>query len=163
MYQQSTIFDAIAANSRKKMKVHYSSKSNEWGTPQEFFDKLNHEFAFTIDVAATPENAKCPRFYTADDNGLTQDWAGERVWVNPPYGRDIGKWIKKAATEKSEITVMLIPARTDTKAWHEYIFGKAEIRFIQGRLAFICGADQQRGNAPFPSAIIIFRNGDGNA
>lgn len=118
------------------MSVHFSSKTNEWATPQEFFDRLDAEFNFTLDAAATLENAKCSRFFTEKDNGLIQSWKGERVFCNPPYGREIGKWIEKAALEPSELTVMLIPARTDTKAWHRWIFGKAEIRFIPGRLKF---------------------------
>lgn len=149
--------------------VHFSSKSNEWSTPQDFFDRLNDEFDFTIDVAATPENAKCRRFYTLTDNALEKSWQGERVWVNPPYGREIGKWIEKAATELSEVTVMLIPARTDTKAWHQWIFGKAEVRFVPGRLRFgggyckctvsKCGCyiPQKPKDAPFPVAVVIFR------
>lgn len=137
-----------------KLDVHFLSQSNEWATPQDFFDRLNEEFRFTLDAAATPENAKCDRFFTVNDNGLTQSWKGERVWLNPPYGREIGKWIEKASTEPSELTVMLIPARTDTKAWHEHIFGKAEIRFVRGRLKFGGG----QANAPFPSAVIVFKN-----
>lgn len=134
--------------------VHFTSKSNEWSTPQDFFDRLNAEFDFTLDAAATAENAKCDRFFTWHDNGLAQSWKGERVWLNPPYGRDLGRWIEKAAYEPSEVTVMLIPARTDTKAWHQHVFGRAEIRFIEGRLKFGGGG----ANAPFPSAVIIFRN-----
>jgi phage N-6-adenine-methyltransferase len=136
--------------------VHFSSKSVEWETPQDFFDRLNEEFAFTLDAAASVENAKCSKFYSIRDNGLVKSFAGERVWINPPYGRHIQKWIEKAATEPSEITVMLIPARTDTKAWHKYIFPKAEIRFIEGRLKF--GGHQW--NAPFPCAVVIFRNNE---
>lgn len=122
------------------MSVHFSSATNEWHTPRDFFDRLNDEFGFTLDAAASVENALCDRFYTIDDDGLNQSWKGERVWCNPPYGREIGKWIAKAAVEPSEVTVMLIPARTDTKAWHQYIFGKAEIRFVRGRLKFSGGA-----------------------
>lgn len=137
------------------MSVHFTTKSNEWATPQEFFDKLNEEFNFTLDAAATPENAKCDRYFTYIQNGLAQSWGGERVWVNPPYGPDLGKWIEKAATEPSEVTVMLIPARTDTRAWHNWIFGNAEVRFIKGRLKF----GNAETSAPFPSAIVVFRKG----
>lgn len=133
--------------------VHFSSKSNEWATPQDFFDRLNEEFHFTLDAAASHENRKLDRYITEDEDGLQSNWKNERVWLNPPYGRQIGKWIEKAATEPSEITVMLIPARTDTKAWHEHIFGKAEVRFIEGRLKFNGIKD-----APFPCAVVIFRN-----
>jgi site-specific DNA-methyltransferase (adenine-specific) len=132
--------------------VHYSSDKHDWETPQEFFDALNTEFHFTLDAAASAENAKCEKFYTYRENGLAQSWAG-RVWINPPYGSDISRWIQKAATEPSEVTVMLIPARTDTKAWHNFIFNNAEIRFVKGRLKF----GNAEANAPFPSAVVIFR------
>src|SRR5690349_10782386 len=113
--------------------VHFSSQTNEWETPQDFFDLLNAEFDFTLDAAATADNAKCPTYFTEADDGLAQDWTG-RVWCNPPYGRGIGNWIKKAAISKAELVVMLIPARTDTKAWHRWIFGndRAEVRFVPG-------------------------------
>lgn len=136
-------------------EVLTSSRSNEWETPQDFFDKLNREFHFTLDSAATSENAKCQKFYTAEDDGITQDWSGERVFCNPPYGRKISRWVEKAYSEsqKGALVVMLIPARTDTQYWHSYIFGKAEIRFIRGRLKFSGCKD----SAPFPSAVVIFR------
>lgn len=137
--------------------VHYSSATVEWETPQDFFDKLNEEFHFTLDAAASDENHKCDRYFTIRDNGLAKSFEGERVWINPPYGRHITRWIEKAATEPSELTVMLIPARTDTKAWHSYIFGNAEIRFVKGRLKF----GGHKNSAPFPCAVVIFRNGDG--
>lgn len=136
------------------MNVHFQSNSNEWSTPQELFGKLNKEFGFTLDAAASDANAKCENYFTQQDNGLIQSWNNHRVFCNPPYGREIGKWIAKAATEQNELTVMLIPARTDTKAWHKFIFGNAEIRFIEGRLKF----NDHKNHAPFPSAIVIFRN-----
>ena len=133
------------------LKVMFSSKSDQWATPQDLFDELNAEFGFMYDVCALPENAKCDKYYTPDINGLDQEWSGV-CWCNPPYGRDIGKWVQKAAT--SEVTVvMLLPARTDTKWFHEYIYNKAEIRFIRGRIKF--GGAQN--SAPFPSMIVIFR------
>mgnify|MGYP001239103321 FL=1 len=103
------------------MHVHYSSKTDNWATPQSFFDRLNAEFDFTLDPCADKDNAKCSRYYTADDDGLAQDWAGERVFMNPPYGRVIGDWIRKAYEEslKGTLVVALIPARTDTRYWHE--------------------------------------------
>jgi DNA N-6-adenine-methyltransferase (Dam). len=136
-------------------EVLFSSKSNEWATPQEYFDKLNDEFHFTLDPASTHENAKCEKHYTEQENGLLQDWRGETVFCNPPYGRDLPKWIKKACESAGAgtVVVMLIPARTDTKAFHEYIYGKAEIRFIKGRLKF-GGASN---SAPFPSMVVVFR------
>lgn len=135
----------------------HSSKTHTWSTPQEFFDRLNEEFQFTLDPCAEPETAKCEKFYTYRENGLAQDWTGERVFCNPPYGPDLTRWIIKCATEKTEVCVMLIPARTDTKVWHEWIFNNAEVRFVKGRLKF-GGAEN---SAPFPSAVVIFRNEKG--
>lgn len=132
-------------------EVMFSSKTDMWATPQDLFDKLNDEFHFETDVCAVPENAKCYKYYTPDIDGLKQEWTGN-CWCNPPYGREIGKWVKKAATSKA-MTVMLIPARTDTKWFHDYIYNKAEIRFIKGRLKF--GGAQN--SAPFPSMICVFR------
>ena len=138
--------------------VHFTSHTNEWHTPQDFFDRLDEEFHFTLDAAATPENAKCDRYFTQSDDGLAQSWIGERVWCNPPYGREIGQWIKKAAISQAEVVVMLIPARTDTKAWHRWIFGNSncEVRFVAGRLKFAGGG--QGKDAPFPCAVIVFRD-----
>lgn len=135
-----------------------TSKSNEWETPQDFFDELDAEFHFTLDPCATKENAKCEKFYTKEDDGLLQQWSGETVFMNPPYGREIGKWVKKASfcsVVKKVLVVGLIPARTDTKYWHDYIHGRAEVRFIKGRLYF--SNNGKTGRAPFPSAIVIWR------
>jgi len=143
------------------MSVHFSSQSNEWATPQDFFDALNDEFGFTLDAAASTENAKCDRFYSIDDDGLSKDWSNERVWCNPPYGRGIGDWIKKAAISNADVAVMLIPARTDTKAWHRWIFDNpnASVRFIKGRLKFTGGGKNPNNwNAPFPCAVIVFQH-----
>jgi len=139
------------------LSVHYSSKTEEWETPQDLFNKLDGEFRFTIDVCATHENAKCKRHYTKEQDGLSQDWTGETVWCNPPYGREMPKWIQKCAAhgDAGGVAVMLIPARTDTKAFHEFIYGKAEVRFIRGRLHF----GGSKHGAPFPSMVVIFRNG----
>lgn len=146
--------------SKAGRSVHFTSQSNEWETPKDLFDKLDAEFRFSLDAAATPENAKCDRYFTFIQNGLAQSWGGERVWLNPPYGVDLHKWVQKAATEPSEVTVMLIPARTDTRYWHAYILGneKAEIRFLKGRLKF----GNARHGAPFPTAIVVFRNAEGD-
>ncbi len=133
--------------------VHFSSQSNEWSTPQHFFDTLNQEFAFTLDVAATPGNAKVSRYFTQSDDGLAQSWNNEAVWCNPPYGREIGKWVKKASESRGGVIVMLIPARTDTRYFHEYIYNKADIRFIKGRLKF----GGHKNSAPFPSMVVIFK------
>ncbi|PTK77163.1 adenine methyltransferase [Staphylococcus haemolyticus] len=138
------------------MKVHYSSKTNEWATPQNLFDELDDEFNFTLDPCATDENTKCSNYFTIEDDGLSKDWSNEVVFMNPPYGREIKKWIKKAYEESlnGATVVCLIPARTDTTYWHDYIFGKADdIRFLKGRLKF----GDSKNSAPFPSAIVVYK------
>lgn len=136
-------------------EVMFSSKSDMWETPQDFFDKLNEEFHFTVDVCAIPENAKCEKFFSPKNDGLKQEWEGV-CWCNPPYGRKIGLWVEKAyvASTWGATVVMLLPARTDTKWFHEYIYNKAEIRFIKGRLKF----GNSKTAAPFPSMVVIYRN-----
>lgn len=129
----------------------FSSNTDLWETPQDFFEDLNREFGFDLDACAVADNAKCERYFSPEQDGLKQEWSGT-VWCNPPYGRQIGKWVEKA--HKSDCTVvMLIPARTDAGWFHDYIYGKAEIRFVRGRLRF-GGA---KWNAPFPSMVVIFR------
>ena len=129
----------------------FSSRTDMWETPAAFFRTLDAEFRFTVDVCAVPENTKCKVFYTPEQDGLKQEWRGT-VWCNPPYGREIGKWVKKAA--KAECTVvMLLPARTDTAWFHDYIYGHTEIRFVRGRLKF----GKCKNSAPFPSMVVIFR------
>ena len=132
-----------------------SSNTDEWATPQDLFDTLNATFHFTLDPCATPENAKCAKFYTKVQDGLKQDWGGEVIWCNPPYGREIGKWIQKCAEHRG-VAVMLIPARTDTRWWHSYIDKNpdAHVYFIKGRLKFGDG----KNPAPFPSAIVVYTN-----
>jgi phage N-6-adenine-methyltransferase len=141
------------------MNVHYSSNTNEWYTPKKVFDPLNEEFSFTLDPCCTKESAKCDKFYTQEDDGLSKDWSKDVVFVNPPYGRQIKRWVKKAYDESKmgATVVMLIPARTDTSYWHDYIFGKAtDIRFMRGRVKFE-GQDGEIGDsAPFPTAIVVF-------
>lgn len=131
----------------------YSSTKMDWETPQDLFDRLNTEFRFTIDVAASPENAKCARFYTEKDNGLERSWKNEICWMNPPYGFEIGLWMAKAYLESRDgaTVVCLVPSRTDTAWWHNYAM-KGEIRFLKGRLKF----GGSNNSAPFPSAIIVF-------
>jgi site-specific DNA-methyltransferase (adenine-specific) len=132
------------------MSVHFMSTTPEWATPQSTFDELNEEFHFTLDPCATKENAKCKKFFTAEDDGLSKSWGGERVFMNPPYGREIGRWVQKASQTGG--VVCLLPARTDTRWFHDYIYGKAEVRFIRGRLKFNDG----KNSAPFPSMIVVF-------
>ena len=136
----------------------FSSKTNEWSTPQNFFDELNREFNFTLDPCATKENAKCKKFYTKEDDGLKQNWDNEIVFCNPPYGSEIKDWVKKASDTRGGVVVMLIPARTDTRYFHEYIYHKAEIRFIKGRLKF----GDAKQSAPFPSMVVIFKKNETN-
>jgi phage N-6-adenine-methyltransferase len=136
------------------MDVHFSSKTPEWSTPQDLFDKLHRVWEFTLDVCATAENAKVLYFYDKADDGLKQSWKGHVCWMNPPYGREIGKWMRKAFQEslRGAVVVCLVPARTDTVWWHDYVM-KGDVTFLKGRLKF-GGATN---SAPFPSAIVIFR------
>lgn len=140
-----------------KNDVMWSSKTMDWSTPQDFFDKLNEEFHFTLDPCADGLNHKCDKYYTEEQDGLKQDWSGERVFCNPPYGRDVPKWVRKCFQEvysgKCKCAVMLLNARTDTRWFHDYIYNKAEVRFVKGRLKF--GGQTQP--APFPSMVVIFR------
>ena len=137
------------------LSVHFKSDSIEWETPQAFFDEWNARYHFTLDVCATPENAKCARFFTVADDGLRQEWTGI-CWMNPPYERVICKWMKKAweSSLTGAAVVCLVPARTDTRWWHDYAV-KGEIHFIRGRLKF----GGHRNSAPFPSAVVVFRPG----
>lgn len=135
-----------------------SSEDMTWETPQDFFDELNKEFKFTLDPCATPKTAKCKKFYTKKEDGLLQDWEGETAFCNPPYGTEIKHWVRKCyeeAQKPNTKVVMLIPARTDTIYFHSYIYHKAEIRFIKGRLKF-GGKQKGSGSAPFPSCVVIF-------
>nr|DAP15370.1 MAG TPA: DNA N-6-adenine-methyltransferase [Caudoviricetes sp.] len=134
--------------------VMFSSKTGVWETPEYLFKALDAEFRFSLDVCATKENAKCKNYFTPEQDGLKQRWIGT-CWCNPPYGRGVGNWVKKAA-ECGATVVMLLPARTDTQWFHEYIYGHAEIRFIKGRLKF----GNAQNNAPFPSMIVIFRDSE---
>lgn len=136
-------------------EVMFSSKTDQWATPQDFFDELNNEFHFVLDVAADETNHKCAEYYDKATDGLSQSWVRDGpVYCNPPYGREIGKWVQKAYEEscRGGVVVMLLPARTDTKWFHEYIYGRAEVRFLKGRLKF----GDSKNSAPFPSMVVIF-------
>lgn len=133
----------------------YSSKSDDYGTPQKLFDELNAEFNFDVDVCASADNAKCRRYFSVEENGLLQDWSKFKTcYMNPPYGRQIINWVEKAyeTSLQGSTVVCLLPARTDTKWFHEYCT-KGEIRFIRGRLKFNDG----KNPAPFPSMIVVFK------
>ena len=138
----------------------FSSSSDNWSTPHEIYDALNAEFNFTLDPCADDENHKCDRYYTKEQNGLKFSWGGEHVFCNPPYS-EIDKWVKKAwkeSTKHNTLVVLLIPARTDTRYFHDYIYHRSEIRFIKGRLKF----GNNKNPAPFPSMVVIFRSGGFN-
>ena len=137
--------------------VIFSSDDMTWETPHNIFNKLDNEFNFTLDVCALAETAKCKKYYTPDTDGLKQEWNGT-CWMNPPYGRQIGEWLKKAYEEslKGNTIVCLIPSRTDTKYWHDYCMKASEIRFVKGRLKF----GNATNSAPFPSAVIVFNKGN---
>ncbi len=132
-------------------KALFTSLTDEWETPQDLFDKLDSEFHFTLDVCANAQNHKCAQYYTKADDGLKMPWGGV-IWCNPPYGREVGKWVEKCAN-CSGLAVMLLPARTDTRWFHEFIYQKAEVRFIKGRLKF----GGSKNAAPFPSMVVVFR------
>ena len=133
--------------------VHFSSETVEWETPQALFDELHNVFNFQLDVCATARNHKVSSYFTKAQDGLVQQWTTSN-WMNPPYGREIYNWVKKA--HENPLTVCLLPARTDTRWFHEFMYNnpKAELRFIKGRLKFSGCAN----SAPFPSMIVIFRS-----
>lgn len=139
-------------------KTMFSSDKMDWGTPQDLFDKLDEEFHFTLDPCASYSNAKCKKYYTKEDDGLSKDWTNEIVFVNPPYGSELKEWIKKSYEESLDGTtvVCLIASRTCTKVWHNYVMKAKEIRFIKGRVKFVGGSN----TAPFPSAIVVFKPGE---
>ena len=133
--------------------VHFSSATDQWATPQDFFDLMDNQYGpFDLDVCADSLNAKCEKYFTREDNGLAKKWSG-KCWMNPPYGKEISMWMKKAyeSSGNGSVVVCLVPARTDTKWWHEYAM-KGEITFIKGRLKF----GGNKNSAPFPSAVVVF-------
>ena len=145
---------------KKTQEVMFSSEKNDWETPQDFYDKLNLKYSFTLDPCASHVTAKCKKYFTVEDDGLAKSWRGEVVFMNPPYGRGIEKWIQKAFDESRKsgpatVVVCLVPARTDTKYWHDYCMKAHEIYFVKGRLKF----GDSKNSAPFPSAVVVFRSG----
>ncbi len=141
------------------MTIHaslYSSRTDEWPTPQAFFDDLDKEFRFTLDPCASRTNAKCPKFYTKREDGLAQHWGRHRVFCNPPYGREMIMWARKCfeASRAGATVVLLAHARTDTRWFQDWVYRKADdIRFVRGRLKF---GDGSR-SAPFPSLVAVYR------
>jgi phage N-6-adenine-methyltransferase len=147
-----------ACRRRRGRPVYFRSESDNWPTRPELFAELDAKFHFTLDACATAENAKCARYFTAQEDGLAQLWTG-RVWCNPPYGRGIDKWIRKAWESvqrgEAELVALLIPSRTDAYWWHEWCL-QGEIKYFERRLRFGDG----KYSAPFPSALVVFRNAD---
>lgn len=147
-----------------RLAVMGLARADDWETPPEVFEPLNREFGFTLDVAASPHNAKCTVYLTSDQDGLISDWGTNVCWCNPPYGGAIARWIRKAwlASKYGATVVMLIPARTDTAWWHDYA-ARGDVRFLRGRIRFLRGGipigDATKGSAksPFPSAVVVFR------
>lgn len=145
------------------MSVHFSSATGVWATPWALFREVDREFGFTVDVCANADNAKCERFFSPEMDGLAQDWSGEVCWMNPPYGREISRWMGKASDEarRGATVVCLVPARTDVAWWHDLVWDGAkhqprrgvEVRFVAGRIRF---GDSKNAGAPFPSAIVVF-------
>jgi phage N-6-adenine-methyltransferase len=148
-------------------KALFSSSTTEWETPDNLYNELNKEFHFSLDPAANKNNTKCKLHFTKKENGLSEKWqefdgggyVSSRVFCNPPYGREVGKWVAKADQEfrsgNAELIVMLLPSRTDVKWFHQYIYNKPNvtIKFIKGRLTFK-GAKHP---APFPSMLVIWQ------
>lgn len=132
----------------------YSSEKMDWSTPVHLFERLNKEFRFTVDVCATAINTKCPTFFSPEENGLNKIWTGT-AWMNPPYGREIKHWVKKAfeSSRADCVCVCLLPVRSDTRWWHDYIMRSSEIRLLEKRLSF----EGAKNKAPFPAAIVVFR------
>lgn len=146
-------------------KALFTSNKEDWETPQDFFDRLNEQYHFNWDLAASGDNQKCNNYFDKEQNSLAKNWGGldGNLFLNPPYGRELKLWVKKASETQlmtNQYLVMLIPARTDTSYWHDYIFNHAEIKFLRGRLKF--EVDGVSGDsAPFPSALVIY-TGDGD-
>lgn len=133
----------------------FTSETDQWATPQWLFDEWAKRFNFTLDVCALPENHKCDTYFSPDVDGLTQSWSGNICWMNPPYGREIGKWVEKAylQSKAGACVVCLLPARTDTRWFHDYCLPYGEVIFIKGRLKF----GDAKNSAPFPSMMVVFR------
>lgn len=146
-----------AAQNAHITRVTGSSENMKWATPREWFDYLDLEFGFTLDPCCEHETAKCKKHYTPAEDGLAQSWRDERVFMNPPYGTEIGHWMKKAYEEargNGALVVCFVPARVDTNWWHNYAAKATEVRFPKGRVKF-AGAT---ASAPFPVAVVIFRS-----
>ena len=133
-----------------KNNALFSSQRDDWETPKDLFYRLDKIYHFETDLCANENNAKCKKYYSVEQDGLKQEWKGS-CWCNPPYGRGVGKWVEKAANSNA-LVVMLLPARTDTKWFHDYCIKKGTVEFLKGRVKFV-GA---KNNAPFPCMIVVF-------
>lgn len=153
---------AVLGGMRAKNNGRYNGNGRHWATPPEVFDPLHKEFNFTLDPCAQPHTAKCARYFTEADDGLKQDWSGERVFMNPPYGREVYAWTRKARDSGAEVVVGLLPASCDLKWWHEDVVGHAEVRYIRGRVRFLTGGPY-RASGFFASVITIWRPNGGLA
>ncbi len=152
--------DEVTVTMKPRPKFYGTSASFEWATPQYIFDQLNEEFDFTLDPCSSAGNHKCAKYFTIETDGLKQNWDGERVFMNPPFGRNIGEWVKKLSESICPVAVALIPAKTDTKWFHKYVLEKAEIRCIQGRVKYVGGG---ANSAPFVSILAVYRKGKNGA
>lgn len=156
---RGTLNKSVINGAKSRNNGRYNGNGREWGTPPEIFDPLHAEFCFTLDACATSRNAKLPRFYSEAQNGLEQDWSGERVFMNPPYGREVYAWTRKAREESARgaLVVGLVPASSDLAWWHEDIVPvQAEIRYIRGRVRFLTDGPY-RASGFFPSVIVVWR------
>lgn len=152
---------AVIGMAKTRNNGRYNGRGRHWETPPELFAELDREFRFTLDPCATAGTAKCPKYFTEDDDGLSQSWAGHRVFMNPPYGREIYGWTRKAREESEGgvLVVGLLPASCDLKWWHEDVSGGgAEVRFIRGRVRFLTGGPY-RASGFFASVVVVWRPG----
>jgi site-specific DNA-methyltransferase (adenine-specific) len=149
---------AVVSAARTRNNGRYNGNGREWATPPEIFDPLHREFGFTLDACATKDNAKVAAFFDEPADGLAQDWTGQRVWMNPPYGREIYAWTRKAreSAERGALVVGLLPASTDLAWWHDDVAGHAEVRFIRGRVRFLTGGPY-RASGFFASVVVVWR------
>lgn len=149
---------AVIAVAKTRNNGRYNGNGREWGTPPEVFGPLHAEFGFTVDVCATSANHKLPRYWTEQDNSLARSWIGERCWMNPPYGREIYAWTRKAREESKAgaLVVGLLPASCDLSWWHEDVIDHAEVRYIRGRVRFLTGGPY-RASGFFASVVCVWR------
>jgi phage N-6-adenine-methyltransferase len=154
-YRQRRAEELCRLRQQLARKVYHQSIKHDWETPWPVFREYDAEFHFTLDVCATAETTKCPRFFSPEQNGLVQDWGDDVCWMHPPYGREIGAWMEKAyrSSRAGATVVALVPSRTGTHWWHTWVLGKAEVQLRKGRIQFVGAKDA----AGFDSAAVIYR------